>query len=219
MHTDHDLKTLSVDDFAKQAELAGRTLVGWILYEATASDVIYFTVSPITFSPITCPQHPIPRASIEILQISDEGIPCHVGGSGGPIGVMFYARIVLKQDAPGGGLAKLVVSLANKLSENTFSDTRSPGKHEGCGCSQVASSAAFGAAEQPSVVASVHPLSVISQPGYYITYTYKPTGSFRYDGPHTYQDALNIVATYNPSLYSWTINYYRAGQVVPNPTF
>jgi len=112
MHTDHDLKTLSVEDFAKQSELAGRTLIGWIRYDATAPDVIYYGVTPVG-----CPQHPIPKGSIETLQLfGGEGIPCHGGGllrSGEPIGVMFYARIVLKQDAPGGGLAKLVVSLAN----------------------------------------------------------------------------------------------------------
>ncbi|WP_165064603.1 hypothetical protein [Paludisphaera rhizosphaerae] len=214
MHAIHDMKTLSVDDFAKQAELAGRSLVGWIRYDATASDVIYYGISPIT-----CPQHPVPKGSIETLQVSGEGTPCHGSGSGEPVGVMFYARIVLKQDAPGGGLAKLVVSLANKLSENPISDPRSSGKQEGCCCSQVVSSAALDTGEQPSVVASVRPLSVVTQPGYYITYTYKHTGAFRYDGPHTYQQCIAIVGTYDTSKYSWTIDYFRAGQIIPNPTF
>ncbi|WP_165064600.1 hypothetical protein [Paludisphaera rhizosphaerae] len=114
MHTDHDLKTLSVDDFAKQAELAGRTLYGFIRYDAAVPDVIYF--GPLT-NHTTCPQHPIPKGLIESLQINNphQPLPCHGGGSGEPIGVMFEGNIVLKQDAPGGGLAKLVVSLANAM--------------------------------------------------------------------------------------------------------
>jgi len=99
------MKPLSVADFAKHAELAGVTLNGFIRYDASSPNVVYFGVTPQS-----CPQYPIPKDTIASLQVGAE-LPCH----GPTMGVMWFAKIVLKSDAQGGGLANLVVALAATL--------------------------------------------------------------------------------------------------------
>jgi len=168
MSFSHEMKPFTVDDFAKHAELAGQTLTGFIRYDESSTNFIYFNPSPQG-----CPQHPISKNLIESVQLLvPEPITCNSLETGPKL--MFLARVVLKPDAPGGeGLANLVVALAATLKSQSTSH-QAQGNHEsspcGCGGKQKSSSCECGGELVVRKACKVHPddLAAIpeSQRGY-----------------------------------------------------
>lgn len=108
MSASHELKTTTVTDFVQEADAANRTLVGYIKIQSENASIILFGTLPAQ-----CPYIPIPKDIIESISLG----PKHKCFNNGlPVGMMWYAQIILKEQIPTDSstyLVKLAVSLAD----------------------------------------------------------------------------------------------------------
>jgi len=122
MHESRELKQMTVAEFAREAEAASRTLVGYIAFGADPTAILF------TPTPAICPFMPIPKDTIESLRLGSTH-PCFSPGQ--PAATMWDAEIVVNEQIPTGS-SKHWVNLAVSLAGLAASSEKS------CSCGSQA---------------------------------------------------------------------------------